>query len=223
MTKPISGGGRPQAYRLSDGRRVPGVTTICNRFKDSGGLIHWAWRQGLDGLDYRETKDAAAEAGHIVHERIDAYIHNRAPAAVTAPPAVVAAAGTGFDAFMDWATQVGLNVVETETPLISEEHGYGGTFDAIARVGGRLVLFDWKTGGGVYAEYIWQVAAYRQLLRERGKLGADIESAQLIRFGKVHADFHHHMFPSSVLDMGWACFRSMLSVYPLDAELRKVL
>ena len=29
-------------YRTADGQRCPSVTTICNRFKESGGLIHWA-------------------------------------------------------------------------------------------------------------------------------------------------------------------------------------
>jgi hypothetical protein len=49
------------------GKRVPSVTTIISRFKDSGGLIHWAWQQGMDGLDYRETRDKAALAGHLAH------------------------------------------------------------------------------------------------------------------------------------------------------------
>ena len=32
-------------YKL-DGKRVPGTTTIIGRFKDSGGLLYWAFEQG---------------------------------------------------------------------------------------------------------------------------------------------------------------------------------
>jgi hypothetical protein len=36
---------RPKGgYRNAEGVRVPGVTTIIGRFKDSGGLINWAIR-----------------------------------------------------------------------------------------------------------------------------------------------------------------------------------
>lgn len=30
-------------YYTRDGKRVPGVTTILGKFKESGGLIHWSW------------------------------------------------------------------------------------------------------------------------------------------------------------------------------------
>ena len=32
-------------YKLKDGTLVPGTTTIMGAFKDSGGLVHWAWEQ----------------------------------------------------------------------------------------------------------------------------------------------------------------------------------
>ena len=47
-------------YEL-DGRLLPGTTTIIGKFKNSGALIHWAWKQGMDGIDYRETRDQAGE------------------------------------------------------------------------------------------------------------------------------------------------------------------
>ena len=61
--------GRPTlGYRLKDGTKVPGVTTIIGRFKDSGGLLWWAFEQGqaaergeINSL--YDKRDAAAEAG----------------------------------------------------------------------------------------------------------------------------------------------------------------
>ena len=37
-------------YEL-DGKLLPGTTTIIGKFKNSGALIHWAWKQGMDGID----------------------------------------------------------------------------------------------------------------------------------------------------------------------------
>src|SRR6185369_1711903 len=39
-----------QGYRTADGKRVPGTTTILDRFKDSGGIIWWANRLALEPL-----------------------------------------------------------------------------------------------------------------------------------------------------------------------------
>ena len=43
-------------YRDADGKRIPGVTTIIGRFKESGGLIRWAYGRGRDG-EAREPRD----------------------------------------------------------------------------------------------------------------------------------------------------------------------
>ena len=37
-------------YRTADGKRVPGTTTILDRFKDAGGIIWWANRLALEPL-----------------------------------------------------------------------------------------------------------------------------------------------------------------------------
>ena len=60
-------------YEL-DGKLLPGTTTIIGKFKNSGALIHWAWKQGMDGIDYRETRDQAGEQGTSVHYLAESYI-----------------------------------------------------------------------------------------------------------------------------------------------------
>lgn len=61
---------------LIDGKRVPSVTTVISRFKESGALMYWCWDQGRQGLDYRQTRDAAADAGTIAHAMVEAFIRN---------------------------------------------------------------------------------------------------------------------------------------------------
>jgi len=64
MARPASG------YRLKDGTRVPGVTTIIGRFKDSGGLLYWAFEQGQAAergeiSNLYDKRDEAADAGTL--------------------------------------------------------------------------------------------------------------------------------------------------------------
>jgi hypothetical protein len=220
--KPIAGGGRPTKYLNANGSRVIGVTTVVNRFKDSGAIVHWAWKEGFEGRDYREKRDKAAETGGICHTWIDDHIHGRERTPFpNAQPEQLEQAQKGFEAFQDWASQCRLEVIETETPLISEAFQFGGTFDALALVAGKLVLFDWKTSNGVYADYIAQVAAYRQLLRERDGDKAP-KAAQLLRFGKEYADFHAHSYPEAVLDIGWQFFERALVMHELDKKMKAV-
>lgn len=50
-----------KGYYTSSGLRVPGVTTIIGRFKDSGGLIHWA-----NQLAYEPYRAVRAQLEKIV-------------------------------------------------------------------------------------------------------------------------------------------------------------
>lgn len=234
----IQGSGRPTKYTTADGKRVPGVTTIVSRYKDSGGLIHWAYQCGVDGIDYRAKRDDAADAGHAAHAAIEAEIHGQP--APTCPPEHAAAVASCVEAFRGWRDQTRLEILETEVPLVSEQYRFGGCFDALARVAGKLVLLDWKSSNRVYADYLAQMGGYDVLLAERGlarALGrvvrvtdldaadppAGVEGVQLLRFGKEHGDFHAHSWPRSVLDIGRDAFLLMRRLYELDAPLKRAV
>lgn len=219
----MRGTGRPTTgYRLADNTRVPSVTTITGRFKDSGALIRWAYRCGQDGIDIDAAKDKAGTAGSIAHGWIEQYVNGEpTPALHEGADEMAALAWGGYSAFLEWAAMAHLDISETETPLISETHRYGGTLDAVGLVSGQKKLLDWKTSNGVYLEYVVQLAAYRNLLRERDGDDAPA-SAMLLRVGKEHADFHLHSYPESVLDMGWEWFVRARQMYDLDKSLKKV-
>ena len=71
MARPVGG------YKLKDGTRVPGASTIAKIGSDPGGLIHWSWEQGIAGIDYRDARDAAGKAGTLVHEAAENWKHGR--------------------------------------------------------------------------------------------------------------------------------------------------
>jgi len=206
-----------QPYHLKDGTRVPSVTTVIAKLKDSGGLVHWAWDLGMKGLDYRQVRDQAATAGTLAHALVEQWIKKENPT-ITGDPEVCAKAWKCFDAFLEWAEQSKLSVTHTEVALVSEKHRYGGTLDAII-VGNRRALGDWKSSARVYPEYLVQLAAYGKLWEENHPDEPIIGGFHLCRFDKEFGDFKHHWW--SELDRAWDAFLHMRELYEITKELAK--
>lgn len=222
VSLPVRGPGRPKGYFLADGTRVPSVTTITGHFK-SAQLMQWANREGLEGRQLYEKRDAAAEAGTIAHQWIEDYFHGDPLTPYPdASVETITQAEQGFGAFQEWAGQVKPRILETEVPLVSEQYRFGGTLDALAVVADRRSLLDWKTSGGTYPDYIAQISAYRQLLRERDGAELAPDRAYCLRVGKEMADFHYHSWPEQVLDLGWLWFQAAHALYKFDQQLGKV-
>ena len=213
--------GRPRAgYFLKDGKRVPGVTTIIGRFKESGGLIHWAWQCGVDGINYRDARDKAANSGTLAHDMIELFLLGKDPddAIMDHPKEIMEKAWKGFAAFKIWAKQTKMEVIETEMPLVSETYRFGGCSDALIMVNGKLSIGDWKTGNKLYPDMLIQLAAYKQLWEENHPEDK-IEGFDMMRFSKEEADFVHAHFDQ--LDDAWKQFLLFREAYDLDKKLKK--
>lgn len=218
------------------GKRISSVTTILSKYKDPGGLIHWAWNEGVEGRDYRKTRDAAADAGTVAHTMIEAWIEKQDPElaaiGITDDKEQVGLARKGFDAFLDWHQAMRVEFSGTEVSLVGAVDGiaFGGTFDAVGSIAGKPTLFDWKSGNGIYPETVRQVAAYKWLWENGEPLDPDakipdrtpIEGVVVLRVGKQFGDFHVHSYPEEVVRMGWDSFRKLLDVFNIDKDLKKV-
>lgn len=206
-----------EGYFLKDGSRVPGVTTVLGRFKESGGLMYWAWEQGKAGLDFRETRQAAADAGTLAHAMVEAEIHGKP---FTVPEGTAQEtrdkACQAYRLYKEWAVQTRLVAVKTEVRLVSEQYRYGGTLDVIL-VGGRRVLGDWKTSNGVYGDYLCQLAAYGYLWNEANP-DEPVAGYQLMRFSKDHPDFEARFFEE--LEEAWEMFLALRRAYELDKAVK---
>lgn len=211
-----------QGYRLQDGTKVPGTTTIISRFKDSGALMHWAFKQGQSGKShlYEET-DKAADIGTAVHEAVELYLYDKDYTAPIRelPPEDQAKAESGFHAFLSWYSMNKVEIVEQEMQLVSEQYRYGGTPDAIGSIGGGLCLLDWKTSNAVYSDYLIQLAAYKNLWEENNPDRPLTGGYHLCRFSKNHGDFSHHYYPN--LDEAWTQFTLLRQAYDIDKQLKE--
>lgn len=209
-------------YFLKDGSRVPGTTTVIGRFKDSGGLMQWAFQQGKAGkIRLYEEAEKAADIGTAAHALVEAHIKGTTldRAAYVLPEEGWPKAESAFQAYMKWADQTKLKVVEQEIMLVSEQYRYGGTPDAIGMIGNELCLLDWKTSNAVYQDYLIQLAAYGRLWQENFPDRPLVGGFHLLRFAKEHSDFAHHYFAN--LDEAWRAFVLMRELYDIDKTLKK--
>jgi hypothetical protein len=214
MARPAHG------YKNAAGNRIPGTTTIIGRFKESGGLLQWAFRQGQSGAPtlYAE-RDKAAEAGTIAHDMIEAFILGKPQPVVTAAPELLAKASNAFAQFIEWHEQSRIEIIATETVYVSERHQFGGTVDAIGRdTKGRIVLVDWKTSNAIYQDYLIQLAAYALLIEEIRPEWTP-SGFHLLRVSKESADFAHHFFGE--LEDAKRAFVLMRELYDIDYVLKK--
>lgn len=200
-----------QTYKNQSGKRVPSVTTILSRFKDSGGLLYWANAQGREGKTLDEARKTAATAGTVAHDWVEDYINGRELRTPDASREICDLARAAFDVFLKWKENTKLEVKYTEVALVSEEHQFGGRLDAIGLVGNELVLVDWKTSNSVYADYLYQLAAYGVLWTENYPEHKLVGGYHLLRFAKEQGDFAHHYYGN--LDDEAETFLKMRELY----------
>lgn len=247
--KPIIGNGRPtKGYRL-DGQRIPSVTTIignCKSENTSKALMHWAWKLGCEGVNYREVSKAACSAGHLAHDIAEHTVKKLAEIQSARPDDeyqqlvqdafewahktvldkttitdrdVIDRATTAIEGFVDWLEMTRAVVIATEVPLASKKHRFGGTLDAVLQVNDKLCIGDWKTSNSLYPDYLCQIAAYRILWEECYPEHLIDGGFHLIRFDKEFGDFEHRFFRN--LDDEEKTFLLMRELYDLNRRIER--
>lgn len=210
---------------------MPAVTTITGRYQDKEALMFWANKMGLQDITLAEARKGSTTAGKICHAMIRAKILGQP----YAPPgwqssglseqdyaAAIEAAERGFAAFLNWYHGVEFEVIETEQPLISEIHQYGGRLDCVARIDGDLTIVDWKATNAIYTADVIQLAAYVGLWDEHHPKDR-AKRALILRVGKDDAEFEDEWFGPKVLAVAQEEFLLWKNAHVTEAELRKAL
>ncbi len=213
-------------YRNRAGERLPSVTTIISRFKDSGPLLYWANKVGMEGMTLDQARKPAADAGTMAHDLVEAHIHKLAEPVLEGPRETIDKARAAYEAYLNWSRMTNLEVLYTEVPLVSEKHQYGGRLDGVGMVramtGEKLALCDWKSSNALYADYLYQLAAYQILWEEN--YGQDPNQMitggfHLCRFAKEEGDFSHNYFPDLVHER--STFLGMRKLYDMVKKTEK--
>jgi hypothetical protein len=202
-----------QQYKMKDGTKVPGVTTVIGGQLAWGknALMYWSWEQGKAGLDFRQTKDDAADLGTRVHALIELEMKG-------VRPEIPKEAEASLLAFYEWRDAFKLQATGSEVSLVSEKYRFGGTIDYPAIISGRRVILDLKTSKGVYPDHRIQLAAYGQLWNEVNP-NDPVTGFHLLQVGKTDGSFHHHYWPS--LEREFEAFFLLRGHYDLQNEIGK--
>jgi len=168
----VRGRGRHYTHPV-DGQDVPSITNVIGVLSKEA-LPRWAakmvaeqaWkmRHSLDGLGEDEAVDVlkgspwrnsgrAANRGTSVHDYLEAAANGDPLPTLEGDAARYQKAADEF--LSEWEP----TFHRTEFTVFGD--GYAGTGDLMARMGGRLVLGDYKTSKALYPEIALQLAALR--------------------------------------------------------------
>jgi hypothetical protein len=146
----------------------------------------------------------AADIGSIVHDYTEAWVglnHHKTSVldlSIQAHPEEKTI-NLCLREMKKWHAESSYEEVDAEQIIASVEYQYAGKYDSLVKKGSKIILVDYKTSNGIYAEHKIQVGgAYRRALREWRDL--DIDGIDLVRFGKDGSFDHHLITRKSQLD-----------------------
>jgi len=208
----------------SSKERYPSVSAIIGRFKESGALIHWAWKAGSEGVDFRDLRKAAQNVGKCVEAAIEAEIFGEPQPKI---PADIDAAlvRRGVESFRAWRDTQKVSVAHTQMSLTNETHRFVGRLDALAMVGDAPVILEWKAAGGIYLDNLLQVAAYRIALLEQpiATIGALPDRAVLVRIDRDDGTLHPQAWDLAALEAAGEMFLVLRKAFELDKHVSKLV
>ena len=202
-------------YKLKSGERVPSVTTVLGILAKPA-LLDWAWRMGLEGLDYRAVRDNAADIGTLAHYLIMCGLKGQSPDTTEYSAQDIEKAETCLIKYWEWSKSHKVEPIMVEMPLVSEQYRFGGTIDFFGKIDSQPTLVDFKTGKAIYSEFFYQLAGYNQLLAEAGQT---IGAIRILRVGRNEEEgFEERVIKK--LDNQWQVFLNCLKIYNLQKEIR---
>ena len=117
----------------------------------------------------------------------------------------------------DWQPEF----IEAEATAFNYDDKWAGTLDGICKIGGESIIFDLKTGRGVYDEVSLQLTAYANatcLVDPDGKERAlpEIEGGAVLH---LRPD-HYELIPVRIGDDIYRVFQSLIHITEWDSEIK---
>lgn len=154
---------KPALYRYYCNKAVEAMLANPDWTKDE------AWEY------IRDYSRQAMERGSRVHSLVESYLGGS--------NVVPLEGDEGYLQALDkWLSKRQAKIMATES-TIYHSSGYAGTMDAIAHIGtsNKPTIVDFKTGSGLYPEYLFQASAYREAVEEELGVPADGVEVVLLR------------------------------------------
>jgi hypothetical protein len=125
--------------------------------------MEWAFGCGVAGIDYKALRDEAGKVGTEAH-RLIAEDGKEQPAPVTD---IQVKGREAYENYCNWKVAYSPQPELSEISLVSEEYGFGGTFDLLCTINDSPTLVDFKTSKQIIEQTVeMQLHAYRILCRK---------------------------------------------------------
>jgi hypothetical protein len=115
-------------YVNLQGKRLPGVTTVLgsNLGWSKGALMWWAWNEGMEGRNFKDTSGRAADAGTLAHYLIECDLTGQEVDLAPFPlpkdkgeqEQLMIQAETGFNEFLMWKKTYKLKPLKMKADVI---------------------------------------------------------------------------------------------------------
>lgn len=143
-----------------NGIAVPRVTEIISKTISEEYLLYWANSLGFKHQSYKKTVDAAAKIGSEAHDLISRFLLGENFNSNNVP----------YLAFRRWWTDITstakVKVIGSEQVVTCQY--FGGTYDLLIDVNGKLYLVDFKTSNHIDYKHFVQLSAYKYILEQQG-------------------------------------------------------
>jgi len=213
---------RSKVQKLKNGKGVifPGVTTIVD-ILNKPALVKWANRIGLEGIEVSRFVDDKADIGTLAHAMIiNELIHLPTDTSEYSKNQIEAAENACLS-FYEWQKEHELNIVNAETPLVSEHYEFGGQFDIYGGIDHACELLDLKTGSGIYEEAYYQIGGYLILLSENGYR---VDRARILNIPRSpDENFQEVILSGRIMELAKEMFLDCLSIHKRKKEVRSLL
>ena len=201
-------------YKLADGIRVPGVTTVLGVLAKPA-LIRWANKMGLEGIDTTKYVHELAKIGTLIHYMVECHLAGREPDLRNYCPNEMEKAQIGFDKFLEYDKQHTIEPILLEASLVSPL-GFGGTVDFFGLVDGEFTIMDFKTGKAIYPEHLTQAVAYAELAKAYDH---PVDQVLILRIGRDEGEGFEVRNVTGYEDH-WQLFKHCLAIHGLKKVLK---
>lgn len=195
-----------------NGRIIPRVTNIISKTISEDYLMKWSNSLGFKRKSYKQTLSESAMYGSKVHNGIECYLKGLpVPENVPSNP---------FNVFLQWWSIVNDG---NEVEILGQEvkmtcPWFGGTYDLLIKINGKIYLVDFKTSNHLSYKYCLQLSAYRYMLKYNN-LYDGISGIVILQLNKDYPDFNEYVLHfnnkihSDFFDLCEKTFLSMVYTY----------
>ncbi len=143
-----------------DGVWFPRVTKIVSIKAKPALLRFYAEAENFKAA--QAITEKSAEEGTLIHETVEGILLGKHP---EIPSSVAPAINAFLNFYETNSIQVTPELVERR--VVSYDHRYAGTVDALALIGGKFGVLDIKTSQAIYRDYNLQTSAYMDALKSQ--------------------------------------------------------